>query len=167
MRVAVLEKSGRYVAGVFSPKGLYATDLPQRSEKDAIEQVKGAELERDDREQYLSVLDAIFSVADGREIDFNRVNLDLTGLTEKQRIVVEKLMEVSRGQTITYGELARRAGMPGAARFVGSVMANNRLAPIVPCHRVVGTKGLTGYAGGLELKRELLRREGSYKEALE
>ncbi|MHA2206946.1 MAG: hypothetical protein ACXABC_13880, partial [Candidatus Thorarchaeota archaeon] len=69
MRVAVLEKSGRYVAGVFSPKGLYATDLPQRSEKDAIEQVKGAELERDDREQYLSVLDAIFSVADGREID--------------------------------------------------------------------------------------------------
>ena len=164
MRVAVLEKSGRFVAGVFSPKGLYATDLPQKSEKDAIAIVKGAGLERDDREQYLGILDAIFSVADGREFDVNRINLDLTGLTEKQRIVLEKLMEVSRGQTVTYGELARRAGLPGAARFVGSVMAKNRLAPIVPCHRVVGTKGLTGYAGGLELKRDLLRREGSYRE---
>ncbi|MHA2086042.1 MAG: methylated-DNA--[protein]-cysteine S-methyltransferase [Candidatus Thorarchaeota archaeon] len=128
--------------------------------------MKGAALERDDHEQYLGILDTVFSVAEGREIDVNRVNLDLTGLTEKQRIIVEKLMEVSRGQTITYSELARRAGMPGAARFVGSVMAKNRLAPIVPCHRVVGTKGLTGYAGGLELKRELLRREGSYREYL-
>ncbi|NUT15507.1 MAG: MGMT family protein, partial [Cupriavidus sp.] len=64
--------------------------------------------------------------------------------------------------TATYGELARMLGLPPAhARAVGGAVGRNPLSVIVPCHRVLGSAGaLTGYAGGIERKRALLRREG-------
>ena len=62
---------------------------------------------------------------------------------------------------MTYGELAARLGMPGAARAVGAAVARNPISIVVPCHRVVGADGsLTGYAGGVERKRALLAMEG-------
>ncbi len=65
------------------------------------------------------------------------------------------------GQTVSYGELARRAGHPRAARGVGSAMANNPLPILVPCHRVIGADGtLHGFGGGLDMKQWLLRHEG-------
>ncbi|HSW42874.1 MAG TPA: MGMT family protein, partial [Patescibacteria group bacterium] len=68
--------------------------------------------------------------------------------------------------TVTYGELAARIGMPGAARAVGSAVARNPVSIVVPCHRVVGTDGsLTGYAGGVERKRALLAMEGAISPA--
>lgn len=68
---------------------------------------------------------------------------------------------VGPGQTISYGELAAATGHPGAARAVGSVMANNPVPIIIPCHRVVASDGtLGGYGGGLDMKVELLRIEG-------
>ena len=64
------------------------------------------------------------------------------------------------GATDTYGEIARRLGDPGAARAVGLANARNRIAIIVPCHRVIGSSGdLTGYAGGLDRKKWLLDME--------
>ncbi len=58
---------------------------------------------------------------------------------------------------MSYGGLAARLGRPGAARAVGRANATNPIALVVPCHRVIGSSGaLTGYAGGLELKRALL-----------
>lgn len=67
---------------------------------------------------------------------------------------------IPAGSTLTYAEVAEQAGRPGAARAVGAAMAANRLAPIVPCHRVVGSDGsLRGYAGGLQMKRHLLEME--------
>lgn len=82
--------------------------------------------------------------------------------TPFQRRVWEELRRIPRGRTVTYGELAARIGMPGAARAVGSAVARNPVSIVVPCHRVVGADGsLIGYAGGVERKRALLAMEGA------
>ncbi len=84
------------------------------------------------------------------------------GGTPFQRRVWEELRTIPRGRTVTYGELAARLGMPGAARAVGSAVARNPVSIVVPCHRVIGADGsLTGYAGGEERKRALLAIEGA------
>jgi methylated-DNA-[protein]-cysteine S-methyltransferase len=74
--------------------------------------------------------------------------------------VWEQLRRIPYGETISYGELARRVGRPEAARAVGSANGQNPVAIVVPCHRVIGADGsLTGFGGGLAWKRWLLRRE--------
>ena len=86
---------------------------------------------------------------------------DLRRLTDEHRRILEALLAVGYGETITYGELAVRAGLgPTGARTVGTAMARNPVGIVVPCHRVVGADGrLTGYAGGLAAKRWLLDLE--------
>lgn len=80
--------------------------------------------------------------------------------TEFQRRVWAALREIAYGETISYGELARRIGRPGASRPVGTANGRNPISVIVPCHRVIGAGGaLTGYGGGLERKRLLLELE--------
>jgi len=80
--------------------------------------------------------------------------------TPFQCSVWKAISTVSFGQTITYAELARRAGHPGSARAAGAATGRNPIGVIVPCHRIVGADGsLTGYAGGLEVKRALLALE--------
>ena len=76
--------------------------------------------------------------------------------------VLRELATVPYGSNTTYGTLARQAGRPSAARAVGTVMNRNPVPIVLPCHRVVGANGaLTGYAGGLEVKRRLLQLEGA------
>lgn len=73
--------------------------------------------------------------------------------------------KIPRGKVATYGQLARLAGSPGAARAVGMCMKTNPNAPIVPCHRVVASDGsLTGYSAGkgTSTKREMLLQEGVF-----
>ena len=66
------------------------------------------------------------------------------------------------GEVTTYGELARRVEHPRAARAVGTIMNRNPIPIVLPCHRIVGANGaLTGYAGGLDVKRRLLELEGA------
>lgn len=104
-------------------------------------------------------LDEYFST--GRLV-WDLANLDWRGVTPFYREVLERCAQIPAGQTLTYGQLAARAGRPRAARAVGSAMARNRWPLIVPCHRVVGSDGrLTGYsgAGGIETKRRLLGLE--------
>jgi len=87
--------------------------------------------------------------------------LDLRLGTAFQQQAWQTLGSIGYGQTISYGELARRMGRPSAARAAGAAIGRNPLAIIVPCHRVIGSKGaLTGYAGGLDRKLALLRLEG-------
>jgi methylated-DNA-[protein]-cysteine S-methyltransferase len=75
--------------------------------------------------------------------------------------VLRELAQVPYGHTDTYGALAKRAGRPKAARAVGTVMNRNPIPIVLPCHRIVGANGaLTGYAGGLDVKRFLLDLEG-------
>jgi methylated-DNA-[protein]-cysteine S-methyltransferase len=76
--------------------------------------------------------------------------------------VLQELARVPYGRTETYGGLARKVGRPRAARAVGTVMHNNPIPIVLPCHRIVGANGsLTGYAGGLDVKRRLLELEGA------
>ena len=78
-----------------------------------------------------------------------------------QRRVWEELRRIPYGQTRSYGQLAHRLGKPGAARAVGAANGRNPLPIVVPCHRVIGSDGsLTGFYGGLFLKKALLALEG-------
>jgi methylated-DNA-[protein]-cysteine S-methyltransferase len=89
------------------------------------------------------------------------VALDPQG-TDFQRSVWKAIAKVGFGETLTYGELARRAGHPGSARAAGAATGRNPIGIIVPCHRIMGSDGsLTGYAGGLKRKRALLALEGA------
>lgn len=79
-----------------------------------------------------------------------------------QQRVWEQLRMIDYGETISYGELARRLGDANAARAVGLANGANPIAIVVPCHRVIGADGsLTGYGGGLDRKRTLLELEGA------
>jgi methylated-DNA-[protein]-cysteine S-methyltransferase len=80
--------------------------------------------------------------------------------TAFQRTVWHALTEIPYGETISYGELAKRIGRPDRARAVGTANGQNPIAVIVPCHRVIGANGkLVGYGGGLDNKRRLLELE--------
>jgi methylated-DNA-[protein]-cysteine S-methyltransferase len=80
--------------------------------------------------------------------------------TPFQRAVWRAIAGVPFGETISYTELARRAGRPGSARAAGAATGRNPVGVIVPCHRIVGADGsLTGYAGGVDKKRTLLALE--------
>ncbi len=87
--------------------------------------------------------------------------------TAFQKRVWEALRKIPRGETISYGELARRIGSPRAVRAVGAAVGRNPVSVIIPCHRVVGSNGaLTGYAGGVKRKQWLLDHERMTRAAL-
>lgn len=88
------------------------------------------------------------------------VPLDFRG-TDFQRRVWAALLTIPFGETRSYGDIARMIGSPTASRAVGAANGRNPISIIAPCHRVVGTNGaLTGFAGGVEVKRWLLHFEG-------
>lgn len=81
-----------------------------------------------------------------------------------QRAVWDALLAIPYGETRSYGEIARAIGYPDAARGVGAANAANPIALVVPCHRVIGADGsLTGYGGGLPLKKALLAHEAEHR----
>lgn len=91
------------------------------------------------------------------------LSLDLSAGTLFQQQVWRALIQLPFGSTTTYAEMARRIGRDRAIRAVGAAIGRNPISVIVPCHRVLGSDGsLTGYAGGLERKIELLRIEGHH-----
>ena len=78
-----------------------------------------------------------------------------------RQTVWDILLTIPRGQTMTYGEIARRLGVR-SAQAVGGAVGHNPISILIPCHRVVGSDGsLTGYAGGVERKARLLQLEGA------
>lgn len=87
-----------------------------------------------------------------------------------RRAVWQLLLEIPYGQTTTYGALAdilRRRGIRAAAQAVGGAVGHNPISIVIPCHRVVGADGsLTGYAGGVQIKRRLLELEGAAMDKL-
>jgi methylated-DNA-[protein]-cysteine S-methyltransferase len=98
----------------------------------------------------------------GERKDFD-VEIDPETTSSFDRAVWKVLREVPGGKTVTYGELARRAGYPGAARAVGGAMHRNPIPIVIPCHRVIGEGGfITGFGLGLWRKRWLLDHEGAW-----
>jgi methylated-DNA-[protein]-cysteine S-methyltransferase len=107
---------------------------------------------------FTEVLDQLSAYFEGSRTAFE-IELALAG-TPFQLMVWNALCEIPYGETISYGELARRLGNPAAVRAVGLANGRNPVSLIVPCHRVIGADGsLTGYGGGLANKRWLLDLE--------
>jgi methylated-DNA-[protein]-cysteine S-methyltransferase len=95
---------------------------------------------------------------EGKLKDFD-LPLVLDG-TEFQLLVWTNLRKIPYGETVSYGQLARRIGSPEAARAVGLANGSNPIPIIIPCHRVIGSNGdLTGFGGGLPVKKKLLALE--------
>jgi O-6-methylguanine DNA methyltransferase len=96
-------------------------------------------------------------------VDQPHAKVDLTLVTsEFDRLVLKRLYRTRPGQTLSYGDLAREVGRPGAARAVGGAMRRNPIPILIPCHRVVTSSGAIGhYTGGVEKKVWLLAREKS------
>jgi len=87
--------------------------------------------------------------------------LDFSAGTSFQQSVWQALRRIPAGRTLSYGELAKRIGKPGAARAVGAACGANPIPVLVPCHRVLASSGgLGGFTAGLDWKRKLLAREG-------
>jgi methylated-DNA-[protein]-cysteine S-methyltransferase len=94
----------------------------------------------------------------GERTEFE-LDVELDG-TPFERRVWDEVRAIPYGETATYAEIADRIGRPGACRAVGRANGRNPVAVVVPCHRVIGSDGsLTGYAGGIEMKRALLDLE--------
>ena len=121
---------------------------------------KGRDWERDPANPHLKRAKAqLAEYFAGKRKKFD-VALDPAG-TDYQKAIWKAIYGVPFGQTISYGELARRAGFPEGARAAGAATGRNPIGIIVPCHRIMGANGsLTGYAGGLNKKRALLALEG-------
>lgn len=96
----------------------------------------------------------------GRRTDFD-IPLSAQG-TQFQRKAWQQLRKIPYGKQISYGEQAKRIGKPKAVRAVGGANSKNPIGIIIPCHRVIGANGnLTGFAGGIDIKRRLLILEGA------
>jgi methylated-DNA-[protein]-cysteine S-methyltransferase len=110
----------------------------------------------------VALLDEFFA---GTRTDFADLAVAPAAGTPFERRVWEAVRAIPYGETATYAEIARRIGRPSACRAVGRANGRNPLALVVPCHRVIGSSGaLTGYAGGLPMKRALLDLERRHAE---
>ena len=101
----------------------------------------------------------------GERIDFAKIGLDLAGVDPFRRSIYDALRAVAWGETVTYGELAQRAGSPGTAQDVGVAMARNPVPLIIPCHRVLAAGGkLGGFSapGRTAAKERMLALEGVF-----
>ena len=112
----------------------------------------------EDRKPFKEVIRQLEAYFEGKLEDFD-LPLVLDG-TEFQVLVWRNLQKIPYGETVSYGQLARRIGSPDAARAVGLANGSNPIPIIIPCHRVIGSDGhLTGFGGGLPVKKKLLALE--------
>ncbi|MFE5324511.1 methylated-DNA--[protein]-cysteine S-methyltransferase [Paenibacillus sp. NPDC056579] len=150
MHIAATEKGLCYVNSPFGPFSMMADWLQKH--------YPGCTLVRDDdRMQRYS--DELTQYLQGASKHFE-LPLDLHG-TPFQRSVWTALLDIPRGATCSYSDIAESIGKGNAVRAVGAAIGANPALMVVPCHRVIGKNGaLTGYRGGMEVKAELLRLEG-------
>jgi methylated-DNA-[protein]-cysteine S-methyltransferase len=152
------------LAGIVgSSGGLRRVLLPGLSKSELIEAIlqadPGARLEEG---VWPELQEAIRKYFEGRRVAF-RVRLDLGDRSAFFALVYRACRKVGYGQVISYGQLARAVGRPGAGRAVGAAMRRNPVPLVVPCHRVIGADGgLAGFSawGGVAMKRRMLELEG-------
>ena len=109
-------------------------------------------------ELFSAALDQLEAYFNGELTTFD-LELNVKG-TDFQKTVWQELVRIPYGETISYGELAKRIKNPNASRAVGMANGKNPISIIIPCHRVIGKNGsLTGFGGGLEAKKNLLEFE--------
>lgn len=137
---------------------------PQHIDRDAEQmhrEMHGAfDLVRDDAKAG-PLARQIADYIEGTRTSFD-LDVDLSWVTPFRREVLLETARVPRGEVASYAEIARRVGRPRAFRAVGNTMRTNPIPIVIPCHRVVGSDGtLTGFGGGLDMKRRLLALEGA------
>ena len=150
-------RAGRLVAGAVSD-GPGEAALRGRLDSDVACEPCAA------RDPLVKLLRRLVALTQGQIDDFADVAIDMSDYTPFRRRVIERCRRIGPGQTMSYAELARAAGSPGAARAVGRCMSSNPLPLVVPCHRVIATGGgLGGYSlgAGISQKRQLLAWEAS------
>jgi methylated-DNA-[protein]-cysteine S-methyltransferase len=123
----------------------------------------GAE-ERAPTPEMQAVIDRVLRLLAGESVDLRDVPLDFGDAPDFHKRVYEVARTIPPGQTMTYGEIARRLGVPHESREVGQAMGRNPVAIIMPCHRVLGADGKMGgfsATGGVAIKRRILEIEGA------
>jgi len=150
----------------YSEKGLAGLDFPNNGRADlpvgldARQRVPTDAVSTPIRRWHRTTIAALKSVLAGHEPD-DFPPLDWTGKTEFQQKVWRAMREIPVGKTKSYGEIAQAIGKPKAVRAVGGACGANPIPVLIPCHRVLAAHGkIGGFGGGLDWKRELLRREG-------
>ncbi len=161
--IATFRSSLGWFALAVSCEQVVALTFGRRSRSAALAAIGARTNLQDSTDSITShLIERLQRFADGEPDDFLDVELSEVGLTPFGRRVVHHCRRIGFGDTLTYGQLAAKAGSPRAARAVGNVMAHNRFPIIVPCHRVLGAGGLGGYSApdGLKMKKRLLQLEG-------
>jgi len=147
-----------WVGALYSAKGLRRLVLPKADRREAEERLQLLSGTGTTEKAWPEMRKQMKEYFSGRRRNFH-LPLDpipAEPFTEKVR---KAAAAIPYGETATYGELAARAGSPGAARAVGRVMNRNPLPPVIPCHRVVAADGLGGFASGTEMKKKMLDLE--------
>lgn len=164
-RVAVLRTSLGWMAILRHEDRILRLSIGHASSREATERCeRGNRVKVELDPEGDSLCDDLKAYADGEPRSFDHVLLDLDHLTPFGRRVLHHCCQIEYGQTLTYGQLAALAGSTGAARAVGSTMADNRYPIIVPCHRVLGAGGaMRGFNApqGIVLKRRMLEMESA------
>jgi len=160
MRYKLLDTELGQIGLVGSSMGLRRIVLPQPGREAVLqlimEDFPGATA---DPTPFVDLPQRLRRYLEGQQVSFDD-ELDLNGASTFRRAVWEATRTIPYGQTRSYGWVARQIGKPMALRAVGQALAKNPLPIVVPCHRVIGKNGsLTGFAGGLDMKKRLLELE--------
>ena len=150
-----------WIAVLTSVEGLVKNTLPQDTEQKAISMLgvdgSGAVISPG---MFAGLQKRFIDYFNGIKVDFPD-KLDLSAATSFQKEVWQAARSIPYGETRSYQWLAENIGSPEAARAVGGALGKNPLPVIIPCHRVIGINGnLTGFNGGLDVKKRLLELEG-------
>jgi methylated-DNA-[protein]-cysteine S-methyltransferase len=149
----------------WSPRGIRALQLPESTPGRTVARLRRHLPNAAPAQPPPAVraaIDGIVTLLDGEPIDLSGVQLDETGIAAFERSVYAVTRSIGPGATLTYGEIATRLGVPGAARAVGRALGSNPFAVIVPCHRVLAAAGgIGGFSagGGAATKRRMLAIE--------
>jgi O-6-methylguanine DNA methyltransferase len=173
LTAVVVETALGWSAAALGPAGIRRSTLFHATAEAALADLRrtpdtaaiGLAAPGDPRAAEVAALLRAYADGDGRALE--RFPVDLPAATPLQQRTWLALRTIPCGETRSYGWLAAAVGVPGKARAIGAINAANPCAPWLPCHRVIGADGsLTGYAGGLALKRRLLELEGALPRSL-
>ncbi|MDH0291379.1 methylated-DNA--[protein]-cysteine S-methyltransferase [Pseudomonas sp. GD04087] len=164
MHYCLIETDLGWFGLAWSPQGITRAYLPGDSVHSVRERFDklGSEIA-----QWPAFIDEarrlILAYARGEAVSFETLPLDLSGQSDFHRRVYADILQLGRGETTTYGEIARRLGDVGLSRAVGQAMGSNPIPLIIPCHRVLASGGKTGgfsAPGGSGSKMRMLALEG-------
>jgi len=160
-RLDVFQTRIGWIGVAWTAQGIIALELPHASRDQTLKDLQKQFADSVIAPAPAEMKKELLEYAQGKRRVFD-LPLDWSLIKPFQRAVLTVANKIPFGETRTYGWVAHQIGKPHAARAVGRALATNPIPLILPCHRVVGSNGsLTGYGGGLPLKKKLLEMEGA------